>query len=140
MSAFDDIRRDLAPDLEAAVEAQTAPVLTPKQKASGVDHVRKHIAAAFEKAREAHRPKPRLTTSKLPRKPLVPRPDFAALCEPLLKAAGANVPEIETVEYRNRHVLHDLGEIEVHGTGDFQAKARFLMQAALHAPKPRGKK
>jgi hypothetical protein len=48
---FDDIRRDLAEDLAAAVDAQITPVLNPKhapKRPSGIETVRQQIASAFE--------------------------------------------------------------------------------------------
>lgn len=48
---FDDIRRELAEDLAAAVDAQITPVLNPKhalKKPGGIEAVRQQIANAFE--------------------------------------------------------------------------------------------
>jgi hypothetical protein len=64
--SFEDIVRELAADLEAAVEAQVEPVLHPHKPGHGLQSVRERIEAAFAKAKTSG------PTSLVSPKPVVP--------------------------------------------------------------------
>jgi len=65
--SFEDIVRELAADLEAAVEAQVEPVLHPHKPGHGLQSVRERIEAAFAKAKTTG------PTSLVSPKPVVPK-------------------------------------------------------------------
>jgi hypothetical protein len=65
--SFEDVVRELAADLEAAVEAQVEPVLHPHKPGHGLQSVRERIEAAFAKAKTSG------PTSLVSPKPVVPK-------------------------------------------------------------------